>query len=121
MRRGWLALGKLEERKTQGEIQKMKHKSNFTNEIYISPWSEIVGIYFGLIIDECFTQVKIGNNAVSFPKDSDEEKYLRNRLNNSLIGSKIGILKTDMSDKPILVRRITYNLPNQKLSQVGFR
>ena len=106
MRRGWLALGKLEERKTQGEIQKMKHKSNFINETHLRPWFELIGTYNGLEIDEYFVYIKIDDKVVSFSKDSEEALYVQEKLDSSVVGRKIGVLKTDLQEKLVRIRLV---------------
>ena len=81
-------------------------KNNDVKETYLFPWFEAVGTYHGLSVNDCYVHLKISDKTLSFPTDSNEVKHLRDRLDDSLIGSKIGILKTDIREKPIRIRLI---------------
>lgn len=70
-------------------------------------WSEVVGPLHSVFADDRFTYVKINGKTLSFPKESQESEITQTELNNaSLIGRKIGILKTDVIDRPLRIRLI---------------
>lgn len=76
------------------------------NEPHLTPWSEVVVIYNGLVIEEHFTRVKINGNMISFPNGSKEATLLQQFLKENMVGRNIGILRTDLPDKPHLIRLI---------------
>jgi hypothetical protein len=69
-------------------------------------WTEIVGIFHELSSNGSYTYVKIGNNIIFFPKESLESKIVHNRLCRKLIGQKIGLLRCDEPNTPVLIRVI---------------
>jgi len=75
-------------------------------EVWLPPWSEMVGVYDGIIIEEDFTHVKINGKVISFKNGTKEATLLQQYLNEKMIGRKIRILRTDLPDKPILIRLI---------------
>ena len=81
-------------------------------EIYPRPsFEEYVGIFERLEVENShlvvFLSCASGNCLkLIFTADSPEANLLRNRLNERLVGRKLGILKTDDPQWPILVRTI---------------
>jgi len=75
-------------------------------EFHIGVWEEIIGKFGGISENDYFTFLKIGNKLLSFKKDSIETKYFQEKIKNNVLGKKIAVLKTDLPDKPFLVRII---------------
>mgnify|MGYP001558297466 CR=1 FL=1 len=75
-------------------------------EVWLPPWSEMVGIYDGIGIEEDFTHVKINGKVISSKNGTKEATLLQQCLNEKMIGRKIGVLRTNLPDKPILIRMI---------------
>ena len=72
-------------------------------------WEEVIGIYLGTEITEIFINIHLKyfnekHVKITFPRESKEEKILSSSLNTNLIGKKIGILKTNIPSKPIIIR-----------------
>lgn len=74
-----------------------------SDKIHLPLWTEIVGTFHGLFADDRFTYVKVNDKLLSFPKESMESEIIRDKLNNALIGRKIGLLRCD---EPSLLIRI---------------
>lgn len=75
-------------------------------ETWLAPFSEIVGTYNGLVIKDHFTHVKINGYVISFPNGTKEATLLQQFFNENMVGRKIGVLRTDLLDKPLLIRLI---------------
>jgi len=75
-------------------------------EVRLVSWSEIVGTYNGLVIAEHFTRVRINGNIISFPNGTEEATLLQQFLNESMVGRRVGVLRADLPDKPLLIRLI---------------
>jgi hypothetical protein len=78
--------------------------------IHLPPWSELVGTFEGLSIDQDFIYVKVSESSLALQNESDEAAYVQKRLENSIVGRKIAILRTDMPGKPLLVRLVSEGL-----------
>ena len=74
------------------------------SEVYLPPWSEVVGLFHGLRDEEPFTFIMIGEKSIVFPKDSIEAELARRQLNSGLLKQKIAILRTDPDTGHLLVR-----------------
>jgi hypothetical protein len=74
-------------------------------EVRLTSWSEVVGTFHRVFADNHFTYVKINDKTLSFPKESQESEIIQTKLK-SLIGRRIGILKTDLIDWPLRIRLI---------------
>lgn len=86
-------------------MKMMSSKSSTDKEVHLQIWSEVVGTYKGLFVTDYDLQVRISNEVLSFPKDSDEALYVQENLG-GVIGRKIGILKTDVPEKPLCIRLV---------------
>jgi hypothetical protein len=73
---------------------------------YLDSWDEIVGEFQGISSDDEFIYMKIGDRVLSFLKDTVEAQYALERLDTCLPGQRIGILRTDISETPILIRLV---------------
>jgi len=79
-------------------------------ETQLEPWEEAIGNYESLRITEdkvtLILTYTIKSLAITFPKESLEAKTLIQTLRNTLRGTKIAILKTDIPEKPLIIRRL---------------
>lgn len=75
--------------------------------LHLTPWVEVVGTYHGSHVDGYHIYVRVGKRAVAFPDDSMEAALVRKTLNEKMVGRKIGILKSGLPGKPLLVRLIS--------------
>lgn len=75
------------------------------NAIHLRLWMELTGKLCGISRDEHFTHVRIEHWMLSFPNGSEEADLLRQKLAKA-VGKKIGVLRTDLPDNPLLVRVI---------------
>jgi len=82
-----------------------KHSTNDTATHLLS-WFEVVGTYNGFLVTEGFLHLKISNKMFTFPKDSVEAQYIQEMLNDTQVGQRIGVLRTDISEKPIRFRLV---------------
>lgn len=78
-------------------------------EIYLQPWEEIVGTLKKIKVENNQTTAVIRCNkqlnlAISYLNGTREAEILQ--ALNKLLGKKVAILRTDMSEKPILVRTV---------------
>lgn len=73
-------------------------------EIKLNIWSEVVGTDDGLVIEENFTHLRINSSVISFPNGTKEATLVRQFFNENMVGRKIGVLRTDLADKPLLFR-----------------
>jgi len=74
------------------------------SEVYLTPWSEVIGIYNGLRDEGQFLFMMIGEHSVVFPKDSIEAKSAKRQLNRELLKRKIAVLRTDPDTGHLLIR-----------------
>jgi len=70
----------------------------------LSPWEEACGRLLGIDEDYPYLVLDFGKFRVIFgPTESD---LLGGQLSEEMIGKRISILRTDLPDKPILVRQL---------------
>jgi len=74
------------------------------DEVQLAPFCEIVGVYHGLYADDRYLYAKIWDKILLFVKGSDEAEMLRKKLANNVVGSAVGVLKTDLEKEPIRLR-----------------
>lgn len=74
------------------------------HEIHLKHWHEAVDRFLGLDRDDHWLMVRMGCGHLAFPIDSKEAEVLGKLLKDELIGQRIGILRTDLASKPIVVR-----------------
>lgn len=74
----------------------------------LTAWEEVIGSYRALETDEKEVSVILSlppkNVKLTFPENSTEAKILRKALAAAPKGRKIGLLRTDLTDKPLMVR-----------------
>ncbi|MBK5190960.1 MAG: hypothetical protein JJE19_05655 [Methanosarcinales archaeon] len=72
--------------------------------IYLSPYEEACGVFRGLEKDDYSVSVLFEDFQVAFNSDSTEAKIVEEALVEAIPGEKIAILRTDIPEKPIIVR-----------------
>ena len=95
-------LGLMARKEVKQEIE--QEEMPRSNHIYLRPWNEAVDIFLGLDKDGHLLMVMMGCGHLAFPIDSKEAEVLGKVLKDELIGQRIGILRTDIDSKPIVVR-----------------
>ena len=78
------------------------------NLLFLESWMEIIGTLHKISEDDYFLYLGIDNKVLEFRKGSKQTLCILNRLDDSWIGQNIAILRTDLPDKPILIRRINH-------------
>jgi hypothetical protein len=68
----------------------------------LSPWEEACGRLLGIAEDYPYMLLDFGKFKVIL--GSAEANLMKTQLNEELIGKQISVLRTDLPDKPILVR-----------------
>lgn len=66
-------------------------------------WDEAVGVYQGVKLTQFEAVLLFKGYQVSFPLNSPGSELIKN-LDDSLVGKKVGILKTDLHNKPLVIR-----------------
>lgn len=72
--------------------------------IRLKPWEEACGTLQGVDDDYPYLTLDFGKFRVVF--GSDEASAIKSQLTEELIGKRISILRTDLPDKPALVREL---------------
>jgi len=72
-------------------------------EEHLRLWDEVLGVYQGVEITEFQATLLFRKLRISFPVHSPEAEILK-KLGDSLLGKRIGILKTDLREKPLVIR-----------------
>lgn len=78
-----------------------------TNHIRLKPYEEATGRFQGLKKDEYILSILFGGFEIAFRVDSSEAAIIEQNLATTPVGERIGILSTDLADKPVLIRIIT--------------
>jgi len=76
------------------------------NDLHLAPWCEVIGTFGGCITNDNFLYIKINGSLFAFPRESDEALNVREKLDENLVGKKVGILRTDEPARPLLIRFI---------------
>jgi len=72
----------------------------------IGYWEELVGIFESIEIDDLTFRVNLHNHQLVLTSDSKEARVLGAELTSKFEGMRVGLLRTDLPEKPILVRVI---------------
>jgi hypothetical protein len=72
------------------------------NAIRLKPWEEACGRLQGVAEDFPYLTLDFGKFRVVL--GSDEASAIKNLLTDELIGKRISVLRTDLPDKPALMR-----------------
>jgi len=76
----------------------------------LQSWEEIVGRYQGTERNDSHIIVHLEElSPLSFPLGSSEASILEEELEDVESGTKVGILRSDMPEKPLLVRVVKEN------------
>ncbi len=86
-------------------------KEKEVDRISLSPWEEVVGELVEVKVNEGFVKVIIDtqhivSSVIEYPEDSSEGGILKEDLQEVGRNQKIGILRTDVESKPLVVRKI---------------
>lgn len=77
-------------------------------EIRIPPLGECVGVFEGLEITNSHLAILLSHkkkSKVVFPIDSIQAKIVKKELNDQQIGRKIGIIRIDDVEQPVVIRK----------------
>lgn len=84
---------------------------NSDHEIQLLPWEEAIGNYDALKITKdkvtLFLIYTPKTVTIGYPKESLEAQTLTRALKNVKKGTKVAILKTDIPQKPLIIRTLT--------------
>ena len=67
--------------------------------IHLVPWSEVVGVLSDVRINDNEVQVEIDGKLLIYPRDIHSDEVIKR-----YVGRRIGILKTDLPDRDLLIR-----------------
>lgn len=99
----------------QGRIHGQKTSKGWVfwahQEKQLEPWEEARGNYEALKVSEEKVTLVLTHTlktlTISFPKDTPEAQTLIQTLTNTPKGTKIALIKTDIPEKPLVVRTFT--------------
>jgi len=74
--------------------------------IPLEPWEEAVGIFKGIESNEYEVRLRLGDYRIVFPVESSEASTLKN-LCRRLFSKRIGVLRTDDPQKPLVFRKLS--------------
>jgi hypothetical protein len=102
----------------QGKIMGQKTSRGWVfwthQETQLEPWQEAIGNLEALKISQEKVTLTLThtlrNLTITFPKDTPEAQTLIETLTNTPRGTKIALLKTDLPEKPIIIRTFTETL-----------
>jgi hypothetical protein len=84
-------------------------------EIRLQEWEEIVGTFRGIVKEEFRLSILIDNSCMVFNDESTEAQIVEEKLNRTKSGEKIAILRTDIPEKPLVIRKDEWRAGHQKL------
>ena len=73
-------------------------------EIRLKEWEELCGTLKSLEKDDFSVSIHIGDCHLVFNSESSEGKTINEKLDGVMIGSRLSILKTDIIEKPIIIK-----------------
>jgi len=74
-------------------------------KVSLEPWEEAVGIFKDIEYDEYELSLRLGNYVIVFPAQSPEASILKT-LGKRAVSKRIGVLRTDEPQKPLLFRKL---------------
>jgi len=98
------------------ELAALNFLSEFENKalgvnLKLNPWDELSAAYKALDVDEDHITLTLTTTPkdlqITYPKDSLEAQTLTEALKNTPAGTKIALLKTDIPEKPLVIRTLT--------------
>jgi len=78
-------------------------------KLSLEPWEEAVGIFKGIKCTYYEVSLLLDNCRIVFPAQSPEASILKT-LGKKLVSKRIGVLRTDDPQKPLLIRRLRNQL-----------
>lgn len=114
------------------ELASLNFLSEFENKalgvnLKLNPWEEVIGTYKDLEVCEDNLTLTLSPTQkdlrLTFPEDSIEAKTLTEGLKSTPTGTKVAILRTDNSQKPIIIKTFneTPDAHNPTLPLLRFR
>ena len=82
----------------------MEDEGGEMDVIRLREWEEIVGTFKGIEKDDFSINIILKDFKVAFNSDSTEAKIVEEALVEAIPGEKIAVIRTDILDKPIIVR-----------------
>lgn len=82
------------------------------NTIHLGIWNEVVGSLRNIIITDNAIHLQVSRYVLSFTKDSAEANYILKMIDDGFTGKRIAILRTDISETPILIRLVACVIPS---------
>jgi len=84
------------------------HELQPKRPIVLQSWQEAVGTLLKFSTQDAFVTVELTCGSLFFHEDSAEAQILNEELGKSraAIGQKIGIIRTDDDEHPVLIRKI---------------
>ena len=74
--------------------------------VYLDAYEEVIGTLRGIEKDEFAISLIFDVFQVIFNLNSKEGELVEKTIDNGLIGEKIGLLRTDSKDNPLIFRKI---------------
>ena len=72
--------------------------------LHLRDREEIIGVFKGFVEVDYQVHIWFDNSQLIFNLETTEAKILKEKLEGVMVGEKISILKTDIPEKPIVVR-----------------
>jgi len=73
------------------------------------PWVELVGVVRYVSADKSYAYVEIANKLLRVNQGTTESDVILDAIRRMKVGKKIGILFTDLPDKPVAIRAVSHN------------
>ena len=80
---------------------------------HLMPWTEIIGKLHGISRDDNYLFLEIDHKVIPFRRDSMEALYIQEKIE-VFMGKSIALLRTDIPDKPFLVRLVSKRGRNEE-------
>jgi hypothetical protein len=85
-------------------ITSIRDEERGKKRILLREWEEIQGIFRGLVEEKNLVFIQFDDSQLVFSSEALDGEIAKNKLNGRLIGNRISILRTDISEKPIIIR-----------------
>ena len=87
-------------------LELIERSKSIHNIEWIKPWKEITGKLNDFSSDEYGVSLKVGDQVIIFDRDSREAACITEFLDEDFRGKYIAILKTDIPEKPVIIRLV---------------
>jgi len=77
---------------------------------HLAEWCELVGTFQAVTVDRHSTYVRIDGTSFAFHNGLRGIMHVRDDLDNINSGERIAILRTDLPENPLLIRRVSKNI-----------